>query len=180
MSLIPIDIVNSICKLAAQHDKLWYPVFDLKTGRLSWKINKFCKKSKEETFKIYHSHFKSLLSEGQLRLVIYQPDHYENITLRTNYKSISSIKYGEKNLISMYISFVQIINNKAKTCRATLKFFRNKHDRIIFLEKEKNTDLAETYLYADNDVYAVVKHAAHINQHVTHSSQYLNLCIYLC
>ena len=102
MSYIPIDIVNNICKIAAQDDKLWYPIFDIKKGKVSWKINKFYKKSKEEILKIYHSHLlKSLLTTGRMRLVIYERNRYEIITLRLNYDSISSIKYGEKKLIFM-------------------------------------------------------------------------------
>ena len=33
MVSLPIDIINLICELAAQDDKLWYPVFDRITGK---------------------------------------------------------------------------------------------------------------------------------------------------
>jgi hypothetical protein len=172
MSLIPIDIINTICKLAAQEDKLWYPIFDIKKGRVSWKINKFYKKSKEDILKIYHSHLlKSFLSGGQMRLVIYERNNYDVITLNLNYKSISSIQYREKKILLIYISFIHIINTEEKTFRAMLKFFTNKYDRIIFMEKEKNTDLSETYLYVENDIYARVSYAQY-------AREYLHLCIF--
>jgi hypothetical protein len=44
MISIPIDIVNYICKLAAGHDKLWYPFFSPKTEKVSWKVNPHCMK----------------------------------------------------------------------------------------------------------------------------------------
>ncbi len=43
---IPTEIVNYICELAAGTNKLWYPIFSPKTGKLTWKLNKYVNKFK--------------------------------------------------------------------------------------------------------------------------------------
>lgn len=44
MVTLPIDIVNYICEFAAGDDKLWYPFFSPKTGKVTWKVNPYCLK----------------------------------------------------------------------------------------------------------------------------------------
>lgn len=49
---LPTEIVNYICELAAGINKLWYPVFSPKTGKLSWKLNKHIHKFKLKVTKL--------------------------------------------------------------------------------------------------------------------------------
>lgn len=44
MKSIPIDIVNYICEFAAGDDKIWYPFFNPKTEKVTWKVNPYCLK----------------------------------------------------------------------------------------------------------------------------------------
>ena len=45
MKELPVNIVNLICEWTVDYEVEWYPFFCPKTHKLSWKINKYCKKT---------------------------------------------------------------------------------------------------------------------------------------
>lgn len=88
MTVIPIDIVNHICEYAAQDDKLWYPVFDLNTRKVYWKINKYYKTNIKKNQIFYNSNAHNLPS-------IYQSQIYSK-----NFNNESFVLQGQLDLIT--------------------------------------------------------------------------------
>lgn len=110
MSLyIPADITNIIFEyLSHLKDMKWTPFIDSKTGKLKWKVNKFCSKNIALIYNNIISFNKYCLKEQiQLVIIIQNNDQiinqYMATGIITNFKSGFNIEFTDENYFTYYI-----------------------------------------------------------------------------
>lgn len=70
MKDLPVNIVNLICEWTVDEDIEWFPFFCPKTHKLSWKVNKYCKKFMDRGDIILHNRVDTYIIEGEIDIHI--------------------------------------------------------------------------------------------------------------
>lgn len=104
MVSLPIDVVNYICELAAGNDKLWYPFFSPKTGKVNWKVNRYWMR-----FIIYSNKFLNPIRE--VNLTFYNTKTNEEIERRCR---VIVFNHTEIYIKKVYIEFDSDDDNSEK------------------------------------------------------------------
>lgn len=104
MVLLPINVINLITKFAAEDDKLWYPFFSQDTHKLTWKVNKCCRKYIEKSHIILHNKLYSRILKGMIILHNMKTGEIKS----ANYNAIMFLKYIDNT----YKLYIEIDNKK--------------------------------------------------------------------
>lgn len=113
MRSIPIDVVNYICEFASGKNKLWYPCFSPKTGKVSWKVNPYCIKYLKYSKKLLNPLIHVNLTfynvktredrEILCRMIIldFHNDVYDKIYIEFNLDDDKSEKFMTRGMLSV-------------------------------------------------------------------------------
>lgn len=154
-----MDTINFICELAAGLDLKWYPHFDVKTNRLTWKVNQYNKHNKRMAKRIGHidrSH--NVFAEGRLSLSMYMLSGWE-YEIEPRYRSILFRKGCHHRIC---LSFDWNTEDGVRTFYAMLTYFKHCGSGDYVLEDKSHIG-QPNQIFLDGEYFAPIKDAYFID-----------------
>jgi hypothetical protein len=142
--VIPINLVNLICEWAPGDDLNWYPFFCVKTHKVSWKVNKYCKKYSEIAEVILKN---SCKIEGIINLY----NINARITIKKKFEALL-FKYNYYTC-KLYLQF-NLEDNEGSLCRSMTNFYKTIDETDQYSDINHNY---KNYIYFNDKNIGLIK-----------------------